>query len=234
MLKQILDVLEINPKYGHRRIALALGVNRKKTLRVMKKYSINCKQKRKRRYFKSLKEESYAPNLIKSKIPLREDEIWVTDYTYLSIGGKYIYLSTVLDTYTRQIKSWRLGITRDSRLVLDTISEVMEKCAPEIIHSDHGYEYTSFSYQQYLKEHGVLASMSGKGKPWENGYQESFYSGFKLDLGETNHYWDLGEIIEAVAQTIYYYNNQRIHTKLKTAPVKFRLDREYLFKEMGT
>lgn len=55
-----------------------------------------------------------------------------------------------------------------------------------------------------------------------------------LDLGETNHYRQLGELIEIVAQTIYYYNNLRIHTKLKTAPVKFRLDREYLFKELGT
>ncbi|PIS12858.1 hypothetical protein COT69_01820 [candidate division WWE3 bacterium CG09_land_8_20_14_0_10_39_24] len=55
-----------------------------------------------------------------------------------------------------------------------------------------------------------------------------------MDLGPTNHYQDLGELIEVVAKTIYYYNNRRVHTKLKTAPVKFRLDREYLFKELGT
>lgn len=70
--------------------------------------------------------------------------------------------------------------------------------------------------------------------PGENGYRESFYSGFKLDLGSTNHYRDLGELIEIVAKIIYYYNNQRIHAKLKTAPIKFRFDREYLFKELGT
>ena len=76
--------------------------------------------------------------------------------------------------------------------------------------------------------------MSRKSSPWENGYQESFYSGFKLDIGSTNHYQDLGELIEAVAGTIHYYNTERIHTRLKTAPEKFRLSREYLFKEMGT
>lgn len=89
-------------------------------------------------------------------------------------------------------------------------------------------------YLSLLETQGIIISMSRKSSPWENGYQESFYSGFKLDLGETNHYQDLGELFETIAKTIHYYNTKRIHTSLKMSPLAFRESREYLFKESGT
>lgn len=105
---------------------------------------------------------------------------------------------------------------------------------PVYFHSDQGSEYESEGYLNLIEDNKVIVSMSRKSHPWENGCQESFYSGFKLDLGSTNHYRKLGELYEKIAQTLHYYNNLRIHTKLKTSPVKFRLSREYLFKKMGT
>ena len=63
--------------------------------------------------------------------------------------------------------------------------------------------------------------MSEKASPWQNGYKESFYSDFKLELGHPECYPTLGELIEAMAQQIYYYNNQRIHTALKCPPAIF-------------
>ncbi len=63
--------------------------------------------------------------------------------------------------------------------------------------------------------------MSQKASPWQNGYQESFYSGFKLELGYPEIYPDLGELIEAVAGQIHYYNHRRIHTALKCPPAVF-------------
>lgn len=63
--------------------------------------------------------------------------------------------------------------------------------------------------------------MSAKSSPWQNGYQESFYSGFKLELGHPEIYPTLGELYEAIAAQIYYYNNQRIHSALKCSPAVF-------------
>jgi len=63
--------------------------------------------------------------------------------------------------------------------------------------------------------------MSKKGSPWENGYQESFYSQFKLELGHPECYANLGELIEAIALQIHYYNHQRIHTALRCTPTVF-------------
>ncbi len=141
-----------------------------------------------------------------------------------------------MDIYTREIIGWHLSVNHTKDLIIEAFLDAVDKrkTTPVYFHSDQGSEYESEEYLKLIENSGIKISMSRKSSPWENGYQESFYSGFKLDLGETNHYQNLGEIIEAVAQTIYYYNNRRIHTRLKTAPVKFRLDREYLFKEMGT
>ncbi|OIO45993.1 MAG: hypothetical protein AUJ28_03255 [Parcubacteria group bacterium CG1_02_37_51] len=92
---------------------------------------------------------------------------------------------------------------------------------PQILHSDQGSEYTGKIYTVFAESLGIRLSMSKKGSPWENGYQESFYSQFEVDLGDLNRFKTLGELAVAVYQQIYYYNNQRIHTKLKMPPALF-------------
>ena len=73
----------------------------------------------------------------------------------------------------------------------------------------------------YAKGQGIKISMSRKGHPWENGFQESFYSGFKLDLGTVSRFEEVGELIEEIHQTLYDYNHKRIHSSLKMSPVQF-------------
>lgn len=63
--------------------------------------------------------------------------------------------------------------------------------------------------------------MSRPGCPWENGYQESFYKGFKLDLGDPNRFETLGELVAEIYKTINYYNRRRIHSVLGMAPLQF-------------
>jgi transposase InsO family protein len=93
--------------------------------------------------------------------------------------------------------------------------------APWIIHSDQGSEYCSQEHLDLLKEYKIQPSMSDKASPWQNGTQESFYSGFKLELGHPEIYPTVGELIEAIAKQIHYYNYLRIHTALRCPPVVF-------------
>jgi transposase InsO family protein len=92
---------------------------------------------------------------------------------------------------------------------------------PEFAHSDQGSEYRSDSYLNLLKTFNIKPSMSDKASPWQNSHKESFYSGFKLELGHPECYPSLGELIEAISRQIRYYNHQRIHTALKCPPVVF-------------
>ena len=78
-------------------------------------------------------------------------------------------------------------------------------------------------WQLKCKIEEVLISRSAPGCPWENGYQESFYSQFKVDLGDPSRFKTLGELVFAIYQTVWTYNNTRIHSALKMSPVRFAL-----------
>lgn len=237
--KDIEEVMKDNPSYGHKRIALELKLNKKRVLRVMKKFHLMPKRRRKQGFVKPAdlgKPETKYLNLIENFCPIRPNIVWVGDFTHIRFRDSWVYLATVMDIYTREIIGWHLSINHAADLIIEAFLDAVErsKTTPVYFHSDQGSEYTGDEYLKLLDHGGIIISMSRKSSPWENGYQESFYSGFKLDLGETNHYQDLGELFEIIAKTMNYYNTERIHTSLKMSPLAFREGREYLFKEMGT
>jgi putative transposase len=92
---------------------------------------------------------------------------------------------------------------------------------PQIFHSDQGSEYRSNSIVEILKSKNIKISMSQKSSPWQNGKQESFYQKFKFELEDPNNYQSQGELIEAIALQIHYYNHKRIHSALKMPPAVF-------------
>ena len=210
---EIEKVLAHHPAYGHRRIAMELGLNRKRIRRIMKKFHLMPKRRRNQKFIKPDdlgKPETGYINLIENFCPIRSNIVWVGDFTHIRFGDCWVYLATVMDIYTREIVGWHFATTHAKDLVIDAFLDALDKRrqVPVYFHSDQGSEYESDEYLKLLENQGVIISMSRKSSPWENGYQESFYSGFKLDIGSTNHYQDLGELIEAVAGTIHYYNRK--------------------------
>lgn len=225
---QIESVLTQNPAYGHKRIALELKLNRKRILRIMKKYNIKPYRRRSIRMVKKDdigKADSGIPNLIKDQYPIKPNVIWVSDFTYIKYKDRFIYVATIMDLFTREIVGVGISRFHNRLLVLEALEDALNKYTPPlIIHSDQGSEYRSEEYLNFLKLNNIQVSMSKKKSPWENGHKESYYSNFKLDLADVNRFNDLSELIEEIYLTIYYYNNNRIHTKLKTSPVKFKLN----------
>jgi len=224
---QILKVLELNPSYGHRRIALALEIGKKRTGRVMKIFGIKP-YKRKARWAKKKdwgKPDSGFPNLIKGSCPVKPNIFFAGDFTRLIWNERIIYLATYIDLFTREIVGWSISTRHTTELVIEAFLDAVRNVGlPAISHTDQGSEYNSKEYTNFVEGLGVKISMSAKASPWENAYQESFYDNFKTDLGaEFERFETIGEFVEAIHQTICYYNNQRIHTKLKMSPVKFKL-----------
>ena len=220
---QIERVLSDNPSYGHRRIALSIKINKKRVLRVMRLFGLKPYRRRTRKYRKTKDYSAIYPNLLQSMpFPDKANQIWVSDFTYLSFHGKWIYLATIMDLFDRKITGWSLLTSHTAQLTTSALINAVEKSGlPDIIHSDQGREYTARIYIQFADSLRIKLSMSHKGCPWENGYQESFYSQFKVDLGNPNRFETLGELAVAVYQQIHYYNNLRIHTKLKMPPVQY-------------
>ncbi|PIQ74365.1 MAG: hypothetical protein CO002_03340 [Candidatus Portnoybacteria bacterium CG_4_8_14_3_um_filter_44_10] len=221
---EIEKVMTDNKAYGHKRIAWALNINKKRALRVMKLFDL--KPQRRRKKPEKSRDAGQAPmaipNLVQGIIIDAPNKVWVSDFTYLAHYGRFVYLATLEDLFTRQVVGWEISIRHNADLVAQALLNALEYYpAPQIAHSDQGSEYRSEMYLNLLKSLNIQPSMSQKSSPWQNGHQESFYSGFKLELGHPECYPTPGELIEAIARQIYYYNNQRIHTALKCPPAIF-------------
>lgn len=220
--KQLIEAaLRDHPSYGHKRLALNLGINKKRVLRVMQKFGIKPYRRVAKKVYKKPK-DSVFPNLLLVEESKGMGDIYASDFTYLKFKGKWVYVATVIDVFTREIVGVSVLTTHNTQLILNALaSAVLHRPPPRIVHSDQGSEYTSADYTTFVQSLGIQQSMSAPGCPWENGYQESFYKGFKLDLGDPNKHDTLGELVAAVYQTINYYNERRLHSVLKLSPRQF-------------
>lgn len=227
MKKQILVVLGLHPSYGHKRIALEFGLNNKRIRRVMKKFNIKPYRRQARLPRKKEdegKEAAKWKNEIKEFCPIKPNIVWASDFTYIKFQGAFIYLATIIDIYTREIVGWNISTIHDTQLVLGALQHAIQRTEkiPVYLHSDQGSEYDAKIYEEFVLGKKIILSMSKKHAPWENAFQESFYSQFKVDLGYISRFTTVEELIEEIYQTIYYYNNKRMHTSLKMSPVIFK------------
>ena len=229
-LKQRLEeVLRDKSKasYGHKRLADHLDINKKRVLRVMKIFGIKPYRRRGKKWRKkgkSKRTERVYPNLLlrPEVCPRYPDQIWVSDFTHIYFQGKPIYLATIEDLYTRKIRGFNILTGHPVDLVANALLHaVASHPAPEILHSDQGSEYASKMYVALAECLGIRISMSHPAAPWENGYQESFYSQFKVDLGDPNRFESLGELVYNIYRAIHIYNNHRIHTALRMTPDQY-------------
>jgi putative transposase len=215
--------LRKHPSYGHKRMATHLKINKKRVRRVMKKYGIKPYRRRGKKGPRKATGVADYPNLLLTTTPNYPNHIWASDFTYLWFEDRWYYVATILDVYTRQIVGIDISDKHDRFMVTRALLDALRNNPhPEILHSDHGSEYCSHYYQEIVSRVGIKSSMAGRGCPWENGYQESFYSQFKVDLGDPNRFETLGELTVEIYQRIYYYNNERLHSSLKNmAPSAF-------------
>lgn len=222
---EIENTHKTHPAYGHKRLALELNANKKKVLRVMHKYGIKPPRRKGRKIWltEAVSDHHYT-NLIKNIEPFKPKQIWVSDLTYLEYRGKFFYLETVEDIFTREIIGMAMSDQHDSALALAAIQMAIQNMVqpPEFFHFDQGRENLAQTVTSYLEDHSIKVSVSDKGSPWQNGYKESFFGRFKDEFGDINRFESLGELIEEVYSAIYYYNHLRIHTALKMPPVKFK------------
>ncbi|PIR06542.1 MAG: hypothetical protein COV55_03380 [Candidatus Komeilibacteria bacterium CG11_big_fil_rev_8_21_14_0_20_36_20] len=221
---EIEKTLRNNPSYGHKKLAKHLGVGKNRVLRVMKIYGIKPyrRKDKKFKYIKAKKDKIFN-NLLLSNYPEYPNHIWASDFTHIAkYNNKWVYLATILDLYTRQIVGFSVLLNHSVQLVINALMmAVSNNNIPKIIHSDQGSEYASRDYSAICTRLGIKQSMSNPGSPWENGYQESFYDKFKIDLGDPNRFVSLGELVYNIYQQIYYYNHSRIHSALDMAPVEY-------------
>ena len=168
-------VMAIHKRYGHRRIAIELKINKKRARRVMKLFGLKPKRQRKWRVLPKPDDLNQVPmtipNLIQGMIIDAQNKVWVSDFTYLPYFGKFIYLATIEDVFDRPVIGWEVSLRHSAELTGRALLNALKyRPAPAVAHSDQGSEYRDQRYLNLLKSFHIKPSMSQKGSPWQNGY----------------------------------------------------------------
>jgi transposase InsO family protein len=225
---------QYNGVYGYRQIQLFLlqehGVwmNHKKVLRLMQALGIRSRIRRKHRCnYVSSTEGRVAKNLLKRDFKAdRANQKWVTDVTQFRVGESWIYLSAVKDLFNNEIVAYHMSQRNDNLLVLQTFENAFNKTKNVtglIVHSDQGFQYTSYAYHDMLPKVGAQISMSRRGNCYDNASMESFFSHLKTEGLYPYDIRNMDEAQRRIEAYIHFYNQHRPQRKLnKLPPVEFR------------
>lgn len=230
-------------KWGWRTIQMHLindqgiTMNHKKITRIMKKYMLITKIRRKNPYkaiMKKTKEHRTFANVLerrfKQTTPRR---VFCTDITYLPFNGRMAYLSVIKDIASHEIVGWDLALHLYMDMVLNTVRNMrsnMPLLREALIHSDQGFHYTNPEYIAAIKALDMTQSMSRKGNCVDNAPIESFFGHFKDDV-DYKDCQTLEELRALTAEYINYYNTGRPQWNLKKmTPSKYR---DYLLAATG-
>ncbi len=219
-----------NRRYGYRRIAAQLRreglvVNRKRVLRLMRADNLLCL--RVKSFVPATTESRHGwevvPNLARGLVPTALNQLWVADITYVRLLEEFVYLAIVLDAFSRRVIGWALEGHVQAGLTVAALTMALRERRPAysslIHHSDRGVQYACPDYTTVLDRHGIQASMSRVGNPYDNARAESFMKTLKHEEIDGRDYRDIqcarreiGGFIEQV------YNRQRLHSALSYRP----------------
>ena len=194
---------------------------------IIEKYNLKVrKRKRRAKTTDSDHDLPLYPNLVKELIPLRPNQLWVSDITYMVIylnaqTGEYdfCYLSLVTDYYTKEIIGWCVGETLEAKFAIEALEMALGRLGGRrdvdlIHHSDRGVQYASYAYTDILREHNIKISMTECGDPKDNAVAERVNGIVKNELLQGMSFFSIQEVRKALKAAIDFYNNERPHMSL--------------------
>lgn len=209
-------------------------MNHKKIQRIMRRYDLRAKVRRKNPYKAIMKkrlEHRTFPNLLKREFrQVNPYKVFSTDITYLPFRSEFAFLSVVKDVASSEAVAWNLSPNLEMDLVTDTLKR-MERYENAMIHSDQGLHYTNPAYVGLVKKLGMTQLMSGKGSAIDNAPIESFFGHMKdeLDYKSCSSFEELCAKIDGYMR---YYNHERKQwSRNRMTPVEYR---NHLLASLGS
>ncbi len=205
---------ELDETLGHRKLAVLLGRGKNRVKRVMHKYGLVARRKRKQ-YVYPGKASQVAPNLVRSLEARSTQEVVFSDIFEVRLAdGTRVRGCFALWKRTRHILALAFDYGMPASLVVTTIQMLTFAMPGAIWHSDQGKQYGAEATRKVLLEQGFQLSMSRAGTPTDNGYAERFVGLLKLAVAERQPYRTLGDFLRAAEQWVTFYNTTRPHESL--------------------
>jgi putative transposase len=194
-------------------------VSRKRVARLMREAGF-VGASRRRRFATTVRDPKArpAPDLVNRDFTSEgRDRLWVADITYIPTAMGFLYLSVVVDVWSRRVVGWSMATHLRTQLVLAALDMALEQRRPQevIHHSDQGTQYTSIAFGQRCREAGVRPSMGSVGDCFDNALCESFFATLECELLERRRFNTQEEARRAVFEFLEgWYNRHRLHSAL--------------------
>jgi putative transposase len=199
---------------GHR-----VGKNR--VAKRMRKAGLRSKIRRKYRVTTDSKHKfPVAPNLLERNFTAHaRDKVWVSDITYLATRSGWLYLTVIIDLFSRMVVGWALSSSLGHEMVVTALKRAIRRRRPSnglIFHSDRGVQYACTDFRKELDKHKFIQSMSRKGNCWDNAVAESFFAIMKTELVYHERYEGHQDCLHSIFEYIeVFYNRKRRHSTLE-------------------
>ena len=221
--KSIIDRLHTdNPAWRARQLSAQLKkrgyqVGRRKMRRYMNEMGIDPIYP-KMNLSKRMQQAKVCPYLLRNAVIDRPNQAWSIDITYIPIKRGFLYLTAVIDWYSRCIVGWEVDDTLDTRMVIQAVRKAFRIAKPEILNSDQGCQFTSNEYKTFLRENQVLQSMDGKSRWADNIMIERWFRSFRYEEAYLTQYNNIREAREAIRIYVKKYNLERCHSAIGGVP----------------
>jgi putative transposase len=206
------------PFLGSRRLTVWLRgqghrVNRKRVRRLLGLMGLEAVYPKPRLSAAAAGHKVY-PYLLRGVAVARADQVWSTDITYIPMPAGYMYLTAVLDWYSRYVLSWRLSNTLDVGFCLEALDEALSRGKPEVFNTDQGVQFTSAAFTSRVESAGAKVSMDGKGRCLDNVFVERLWRSVKYEEVYLWRHETVPALAAGLGRYFGYYNEGRPHQAL--------------------
>jgi len=206
------------PFYGVRRMTAWLRsighpVNHKRVARLMNRMGLEAIYPKHRTSKSHLQHRKY-PYLLKGLEIVYPNQVWATDITYIRMRRGFIYLTAIMDWFSRYVLAWEVSITLETEFCLAALDRALESARPEIFNSDQGSQFTSEDFTGRLKKENIAISMDGRGRVFDNIFIERLWRSVKYEEVYINDYQGVREAKDGLRRYFEFYNNERPHQSL--------------------
>lgn len=222
LMRMIDEEYTAHPFYGRRRMTAWLQskgqqVNPKRTRRLMQLMGLEAIYQ-KPNLSKKYPEHKTYPYLLKNYQINKPCQVWSADITYIRMARGFMYLTAIIDWFSRYVVAWRLSNTLDSRFCVEALLEALEIGHPEIFNTDQGVQYTSIDFINVLTDANIRISMDGKGRASDNIFVERLWRTVKYEHVYLQNYETVPELFLGLGSFFDFYNNERLHQSLGYIP----------------
>jgi putative transposase len=206
------------PFFGSRRMALWLAsvghaVNRKRVQRLMRLMGIEAVYPKPRTTHHN-PQHCVFPYLLRDVEIVRPDQVWSTDITYVPMRRGFMYLTAVIDWYSRYVLSWELSNSLEGSFCLEALEAALAQGRPEIFNTDQGVQYTANAFTSRLQQAEVLISMDGRGRALDNVFIERLWRSVKQECLYLHGFDTVPELTQGLSDYFDFYRYERPHQAL--------------------